>query len=115
MKQFYLMFAFLVFAFFFQCRLPDYYIKNEKPDAAFHFASKKLDNKKQKTKHLQTLEYGFNATNERDIALIEELKKNHDLRAWKRIHYINQEMLARHEKNRAFFASGERGGLSSSF
>ncbi|MEZ4932673.1 MAG: hypothetical protein R2788_11200 [Saprospiraceae bacterium] len=99
MKQYFTLF-FLLFTtiFFLQCRLPTYYIKRDNPEAAFRFAANRLKGKKQKTKHLQTLEYGYNTSYERDIALINKLKNKKDLNSWKSIHYINQQLLARQEK-----------------
>lgn len=91
-----LIFAFLILTFCFSnCKFPDYYIKNNKPDAAFKMASKKLNRKTHKTKFLQTLEYGFNIANERDVKLANELKKYDDLQTWKRIHRLNTDLLFR--------------------
>ncbi len=98
MKQLYTFPFFILLLFFTQCRLPDYYIKHEKPDAAFRYASNRLKGKKHKTKYLQTLEYGYNVANERDISLINNYKKNRDLNSWKKIHYLNQQLLYRQQK-----------------
>ena len=99
MKQLYAIFLFAFLLFFLsKCRSPEYYIKHEKPDEAFRFAIKRVKGKKQKTKHLQTLEYGYNVANERDIALVNNYKQNDDLNSWKKIHYLNQLLLFRQEK-----------------
>ena len=98
MRQYYTLaiFAFLFIAL--QCKSPEYYINKNKPDAAYRFASRKLKKDNIKTKHLQILEYGYNTANERDINIINQLKEYDNLKNWKRIHYLNQQMLSRHDK-----------------
>lgn len=99
MKQYFtLTFIFLTSFLYFQCKLPTYYIKRDNPEAAFRFAVNRLKGKKQKTKHLKTLEFGYNTAFERDIDLVRKLKNKNDLNSWKSIHYINQQLLSRQEK-----------------
>ncbi|MEO1258126.1 MAG: hypothetical protein AAFZ15_04990 [Bacteroidota bacterium] len=98
MRQYFTL-SFFAFLFIFsQCTSLEYYVEKNKPDAAFRHASRKLNQEKIKTKHLQLLEYGFNISNERDIDRINKLKEKESLSNWKGIHSLNREVLFRHNK-----------------
>ncbi|HFA51137.1 MAG TPA: hypothetical protein ENJ95_19170 [Bacteroidetes bacterium] len=98
MKQFFTLSISFLFIFLLNnCKLPDYYIKRDKPEAGFRFASRRLGGTRQNTKVLKTLEYGFRTANERDIAQVKLLKENNDLDSWKKVHAINIKLLKRQQ------------------